>query len=287
LSACSHIDLCDANTGPVFLVYPVCEDIDRLVKGWASSNPPLYDFTSEDGVRHSVWVIDDDKVIDKIVELFKGVSSIYIADGHHRCAAGVKVGLERRRSKPNYTGEEGFNYFLGVVFPHTDVYIMEYNRLVRDLNGLSEDEFLSRVKENFYVEDLGGGSTYRPEGEHIFGMYFKGRWFKLIPKPGTFDDNDPVGRLDANILQENLLRPILGIEDPRTDKRIDFVGGIKGLGELCRRVDSGEMAVAFSLYPTTIESIMAVSDAGKVMPPKSTWFEPKLRSGLFVHRLTG
>lgn len=279
-----HIDACNANTGPVFLFYPFNREIDCLINAWIRDHEPVYDFVSEDGIRHTVWVIDNDEVVNSLKALFGEVKSLYIADGHHRCAAAVKVGLDRRNRVPNYTGEENFNYLLAVLFPDRDVYIMEYNRLVKDLNGLSEAEFLNKVREKFDIEER-GRHPYRPEREHAFGMYLKDKWYKLEAKRGTYSECDPVKSLDVYILQENLLGPILGISDPRTDKRIDFVGGIRGLEELQRRVDSGEMMVAFALYPVSIKALMAVSDAGMVMPPKSTWFEPKLRSGLFIHRL--
>ncbi|KUK14516.1 MAG: SpoOJ/ParA/ParB/repB family protein [bacterium 42_11] len=280
-----HIETCDANTGPVFLFYPYSQEINRLTEGWIERHRPVYDFQSEDGVRHIVWIIDDEGLIKEIEEAFKKIDSLYIADGHHRCAAAVKVGLERRKEAPSFTGKEGFNYFLAVIFPDRDLYIMEYNRVVRDLNGLTEEEFLSKVGEKFLLEER-GKTPYRPEREHFFGMYLGGKWYKLEAKKGTYDESDPVKSLDVYILQENLLGPILGISDPRTDRRTDFVGGIKGIEELKRRVDSGEMKVAFVLYPVSVKSLMAVSDAGMVMPPKSTWFEPKLRSGLFVHKLS-
>lgn len=279
-----HIDACNANTGPVFLFYPFHQEIARLIDTWIGYHEPVYDFLSEDGIRHVVWVIDEDEVISDLKALFNEVKSLYIADGHHRCAAAVKVGLERRKRLSNYTGEESFNYFLAVLFPDRDVYMMEYNRLVKDLNDLSESEFLNKVKEKFDIEEW-GTYPYRPEREHTFGMYLKGKWYKLEAKRSSYIEPDPVKSLDVYILQENLLGPILGISDPRTDKRIDFVGGIRGLEELKRRVDSGEMMVAFALYPTSVKALMAVSDAGMVMPPKSTWFEPKLRSGLFIHKL--
>ncbi|MCX8128298.1 MAG: DUF1015 family protein [Synergistetes bacterium] len=283
LERIKHIDICDANTGPVFLFYPFNEEIDALIKSWIEAHVPIYDFISEDGVKHTVWIVDEDEIIGKLEALFNKVSSLYIADGHHRCAAAVKVGLERRKGSKYKDGE--FNYFLAAVFPDKDVYIMEYNRLVKDLNGLSEEEFLISIRDKFEVEEK-GVHPYKPEREHIFGMYLEGKWYKLEARKGSYDESDPVKSLDVYILQENLLRPLLGILDPRTDKRIDFVGGIRGLEELKRRVDSGEMKVAFALYPVSVKALMAVSDAGMVMPPKSTWFEPKLRSGLFVHRLS-
>ncbi|SHG56356.1 Uncharacterized conserved protein, DUF1015 family [Thermosyntropha lipolytica DSM 11003] len=280
----NHVDYCDANTGPIFLTYRVKPEIDEIVKGWTVKEP-VYDFVSEDGVAHRVWIIDDEATINKLIDLFKNVDYLYIADGHHRCASAVKVGQMRRKENPNYTGEEEFNYFLSVIFPDIDLYIMDYNRVVKDLNGYSTEEFLNKLSEKFIVEEA-ANAPYRPEAKHTFGMYLEGKWYKLTAKEGTFNPHDPVDRLDVSILQNNLLAPILGIADPRTDKRIDFVGGIRGLKELERRVDSGEMKVAFSMYPTTIEDLMDIADAGKVMPPKSTWFEPKLRSGIFIHKLS-
>lgn len=280
----NHVDYCDANTGPIFLTYRVKPEIDEIVKGWTVKEP-LYDFVSEDGVAHRVWIIDDEETINKLANMFKNVDYLYIADGHHRCASAVKVGQMRRKANPNYTGEEEFNYFLSVIFPDIDLYIMDYNRVVKDLNGYSVDEFLNKVGEKFIVEEA-PKAPYKPEAKHTFGMYLEGKWYKLTAKEGTFNPQDPVDRLDVSILQNNLLAPILGIADPRTDKRIDFVGGIRGLKELERRVNSGEMKVAFSMYPTTIDDLMDIADAGKVMPPKSTWFEPKLRSGIFIHKLS-
>lgn len=280
----NHVDYCDANTGPIFLTYRVKPEIDEIVKGWTKKEP-LYDFVSEDGVAHRVWLIDDEDTISRLSNLFKAVDYLYIADGHHRCASAVKVGKMRREANPGYTGEEEFNYFLSVIFPDIDLYIMDYNRVVKDLNGYSTEEFLNKISEKFAVQSA-EQSPYKPEAKHTFGMYLEGKWYKLTAKEGTFNPHDPVDRLDVSILQNNLLAPILGIADPRTDKRIDFVGGIRGLKELERRVDSGEMKIAFSMYPTTIDDLMDIADAGKVMPPKSTWFEPKLRSGIFIHKLS-
>ncbi len=250
----------------------------------------MYDYVAEDNVAHTVWVIDDEALIAFFTEAFAGVKNLYIADGHHRNASAVKVGLKRREQNPNWTGDEEFNYYLSVMFPDEELYIMDYNRVVQDLNGNSSDDFMKKVSEKFEISEAGGcccccsSEPFRPEEKHTFGMFLDGKWFKLAAKAGTYDEADPVGRLDVSILQNNLLRPILGIEDPRTDKRIDFIGGIRGLEELERRVNEG-MKVAFSMFPTTIEDLMAIADAGEVMPPKSTWFEPKLRSGLFVHEL--
>ncbi len=279
----NHVDYCDANTGPIFLTYRNEEKISDIINTW-TEKAPVCDFVSEDGISHIVWVIDDEKTIVQLSELFKGVEYLYIADGHHRAASAVKVGLKRREANPNYSGDEEFNFFLSVVFPDNELYIMDYNRVVKDLNGYSSQEFMDKVSEMFSIENYKGNGQYKPVSKHSYGMYLDGKWYILKAKEGTYRAEDPVERLDVSILQKNLLSPILGIEDPRTDKRIDFVGGIRGLEELERRVAEG-MKVAFSMYPTTIEDLMDIADAGQVMPPKSTWFEPKLRSGLFIHKL--
>jgi uncharacterized protein (DUF1015 family) len=279
----NHVDYCDANTGPIFLTYKAQDEIDDIVSKW-TVNEPIYNFVSEDGISHIVWVIECDKDINKLTSLFKGVEYLYIADGHHRAASAVKVGQMRRSQYPDYTGEEEFNSFLSVIFPDKDLYIMDYNRVVRDLNGLRAEEYMLKVSDSFEISRYEGEGPYKPICKHTYGMYLDGQWYELTAKVGTYDPEDPVDRLDVSILQKNLLSPILGINDPRTDKRIDFVGGIRGLGELERRVEHG-MKVAFSMYPTTIQDLMDIADAGKVMPPKSTWFEPKLRSGLFIHKL--
>lgn len=278
-----HMDYCDAHTSPVFLAYKADERLKNLLKMWIERKTPVYDFTSEDGVSHSVWVIEDVEVMKEITEIFKEIPVLYIADGHHRAAASVALGLRRRESLKNYSGKEGFNYFLAVIVPHDELYIMPYNRVVRDLNGYSEEGFIQKVKEKFTLEEV-GVTPFEPKEKHTFGMYLKGKWYKIKAKEGTFDSSDPIGCLDVSILQDNLLKPILGIENPRTDKRIEFVGGIRGTKELEEKVNKG-MAVAFSLYPTSIEEIFAVADFGGIMPPKSTWFEPKLRSGIFVHEI--
>lgn len=280
----NHVDYCDANTGPIFLTYKAQDEIDDIVLKWTEKEP-VYNFVTEDGISHIVWVIECDKDINKLTSLFKNVEYLYIADGHHRAASAVKVGQMRRNQYPNYTGEEEFNSFLSVIFPDKDLYIMDYNRVVKDLNGLTSEEYMLKVAENFEISVYQGEGPYKPACKHTYGMFIDGKWYELTAKAGTYDPADPVDRLDVSILQKNLLGPILGINDPRTDKRIDFVGGIRGLGELERRVEHG-MKVAFSMYPTTIQDLMDIADAGKVMPPKSTWFEPKLRSGLFVHKLS-
>ena len=281
----NNFDYCDANTAPIFLTYRKEDEINNIVNDWIKFNKPVYDFTSDDDITHIVWVIEDMEKIERISKIFAGIDYLYIADGHHRSASSVKVGLKRREEYPNYTGEEEFNYFMSVIFPDEDLFIMDYNRVVKDLNGNNEEEFLSKVSEKFDVEEYKGEGQYRPGKKHEFGMFLDNKWYKLTAKDGSFDKEHPVNSLDAAILQNNLLNPILGIENPRTDERIDFIGGIRGLKELERRV-SKDMKIAFSMYPTTIEDLINVADAGEVMPPKSTWFEPKLRSGLFVHRLS-
>jgi uncharacterized protein (DUF1015 family) len=280
----NHVDYCNANTGPIFLTYRASKEINEMINSWLENHQPVYDFVSEDKIGHTIWVIDDALLINKLTAAFAGVEYLYIADGHHRSASAVKVGLKRREQYPDYKGTEEFNFFLSVLFPDEQLYIMDYNRVVKDLNGNSEAEFMNKVLEKFLIHEVSGGSQLKPEQKHTFGMYLDGKWYKLTAKEGTYDPQDPVDRLDVSIMQNNLLKPVLGIEDPRTDKRIDFVGGIRGLQELERRVQEG-MKVAFAMYPTTIDDLMAIADAEKVMPPKSTWFEPKLRSGLFIHEL--
>lgn len=281
----NHVDYCDANTGPIFLTYRAQSRIDQLVKGVMDSKAPVYDFVSDDGIGHTVWVMDEDAVICEICEIFGGVENLYIADGHHRSASAVRVGMKRREQNPGWDGSEEFNYFLSVIFPDDQLYIMDYNRIVKDLNGYTDARFLAAVGEKFDIEEYAGEGVLKPTAKHTYGMYLDGKWYLLTAREGSFDAADPVARLDVSILQNNLLSPILGIGDPRTDKRIDFVGGIRGLQCLADRVDSGEMKVAFSMYPTTMDDLMDIADAGAIMPPKSTWFEPKLRSGVFIHKL--
>ncbi len=278
-----HVDHLNAQTGPVFLTYRAMPEIDAIIDEICAGEPEN-DFTADDGIRHTLWVVDRAEDIHRLQEAFKKLDALYVADGHHRSAAAARVKEMRQKNNPNHTGEEEYNYFLTVIFPHNQMYIMDYNRVVKDLNGLSQQDFLEKVSEKFTVRKL-GHSAEKPKEKHHFLMYLDGVWYELIAKDGIFDPNDPVDRLDVSILMNNLLVPVLGIGDPRKDKRIDFVGGIRGLEELKRRVDSGEMAVAFALFPTSIEDLMAIADAGKIMPPKSTWFEPKLRSGLVVHML--
>ena len=285
LDRINHVDYCDANTGPIFLTYKEDEVTSEVIKEWTKDSTrrrPIYDFVSEDGIGHQVWVIDNEIIVEEIIALFGEIESLYIADGHHRSASAVKVGLKRREENPNYTGEEEFNYFLAVAFPDNDLMVMDYNRVVKDLNGLSVDEFISKVGEKFEIEE--SANSIKPNTKHTFGMYLEDKWYLLKSKEGIFNEDDPIDSLDVAILQNNVLTPILGIEDVRTSDRIDFIGGIRGIKELERRV-SKDMKVAFSMYPTEVRDIMDVADIGEVMPPKSTWFEPKLRSGLFIHKL--
>lgn len=282
----NNFDYCDANTAPIFLTYRKNDEVNTIINDWIKFHMPIYDFKSEDGITHIVWELSDDTLVERINKIFdKEVDSLYIADGHHRSASSVKVGLKRREENPDFTGDEEYNYFMSVMFPDEDLFIMDYNRVVHTLNGLSFEDFMNKVKEKFDVEKVESEAPFKPTKKHSFGMYIENNWYKLEAKKGIFDDQDPVDRLDVAILQNNILDPLLGIEDPRTSDNIDFVGGIRGLEELEKRVDQGKK-VAFSMYPTTMDDLLAIADAGKVMPPKSTWFEPKLRSGLFVHRLT-
>lgn len=281
-----HVDACDANTGPIFLSYKDNGSIKDITESWISSHEPAYDFRCWDKVSHTLWVIDDKDTIENLVELFKEVPCLYIADGHHRAASAVKVGLKRREENPGYNGSEEFNYFLSIIFPQSELKIMEYNRLVKDLNGLSENEFIEKVTEKFFIMPYNFGKSFKPIMPHQFGMYFGGKWYILTADPENIPD-DTVGALDVSILQNNLLSPILGIGDPRTDSRIDFCGGVRGIEELERRVDLGEMKIAFSMFPTSMEELTEIADKGLIMPPKSTWFEPKLRSGLLIHSLKG
>lgn len=278
----NHVDVCDAQTGPIFLTYHRDETLKQLIKD-AKRKPPVYDFVSDDNIRHRVWVIDDAVKVKAMSAAFEHVDCLYIADGHHRCASAVKVGKKRRESHPEYTGEEEFNYFLSVLFQEDELSIMDYNRVVRDLNGYTAEEFMAKAAEKFEIEPAGKAAVH-PDQKGTFGMYLEGIWYRLRIRE-EYTSKDPVEGLDVSILQNHLLGPILGIEDPKTDERIDFVGGIRGLGELERRADS-DCKVAFSMYPTSISELFDVADAHRLMPPKSTWFEPKLRSGLFIHQLS-
>lgn len=277
-----HVDALSAQTGPIFLAYRASAVINQVVAE-TKKKEALYDFTSEDGIRHIAWKIDGDKEIALLMEAFSKIDDIYIADGHHRAASAVKAGLKRRSENPGYTGEEEFNFFLSVLFPDEELMIMDYNRTVADLNGFSEEEFLSKLTESFVVEKK-GAAPYAPEKKGSFGMYLSGTWYALAIKEELVSKEDVVASLDVSVLQEFLLEPVLGIKDPRTDKRIDFIGGIRGLSELQKRADT-DMKVSFSMYPTSISELFAVADAKRLMPPKSTWFEPKLRSGIFIHRI--
>lgn len=278
-----HVDTLGAQTGPIFLAYRSQQMINEVVEAVTGKEKPLYDFTAVDGIGHTVWKISDAGKVDVIRQAFEEIDDVYIADGHHRAASAVKVGLKRRAEHPDYDGSEEFNYFLSVLFPDDQLMIMDYNRCVRDLNGLTAEEFLKKTGEIFKVEPLGENAE-APKKKGEFTMYMEGQWYKLAASQEMLSITDAVKSLDVSLLQDYLLKPVLGIEDPRTDNRIDFVGGIRGLQELERRADS-DMKVAFAMYPTSIGELFAVADAGLLMPPKSTWFEPKLRSGLFVHKI--
>lgn len=277
-----HVDICNANTGPIFLTHRENAAVSKIIENWKAAHAPCYDFVSDDKVSQTVWVIDDDAVIDALVKEFAEIPYLYIADGHHRCASAVNVG-KKRRGNGEYDKNAEFNFFLSVIFPCDQLKIMDYNRVIADLNGNTSEEFIVKMSEKFIVEDA-DESPYAPKERHTFGMYLDGKWYKVTAKAEFINENDPVECLDVSILQNNLITPLLNITDPRTDKRIDFVGGIRGLGELERRVKDG-MKLAFAMYPTSLNELMDIADAGKVMPPKSTWFEPKLLSGLFVHKL--
>ena len=277
----NHVDICNMQTGPIFLAYRANEVLKNLTAE-VKQTQPIYDFVSEDGIGHKVWVVADEAKNLQIQKTFEAIPAVYIADGHHRCASAVKVGQKRRNENPGYTGQEEFNYFLSVLFPDEELHILDYNRVVKDLNGLSSEEYMEKVSTHFEVSEK-GLEPYRPEEKGTFGMYLDGKWYCLKAKADILSE-DAVEGLDVSVLQNYLLAPILGIQDPKTDKRIDFVGGIRGLKELERRANS-DMKIAFSMYPTSIGELFAVADASRLMPPKSTWFEPKLRSGLFLHDL--
>lgn len=278
-----HIEINNANIEPVFLSFPTNEVLERVISQTAQTVPE-YDFVADDGIGHTLWCISDDAVINTITDAFDKIPYLYIADGHHRTAAAAHVGEEKAKADPNHTGDEEYNYLLAVCFPETHLKVMDYNRVVKDLNGLTDDEFLKKLNDKFLVE-LKGEETYRPNTLHNFALYLSGKWYSITAKEGTYDDADPIGVLDVKISSDYILRDILGIEDLRTDKRIDFVGGIRGLEELKNRVDSGEMKMALALYPVTMRQIINIADSGNIMPPKATWFEPKLRSGLIIHKL--
>ncbi len=279
-----HVRVNNANIEPVFFAYPENRDLEEIVKKYIAQ-PPVYDFIAPgDGFGHSFWVIDDDADIAAITKAFAGMPSLYIADGHHRSAAAALVGAEKARQNPNHKGDEEYNYFMAVCFPANQLTIIDYNRMVKDLNGMTPEEFLTRLEKNFDVEEK-GTKPYRPVALHNFSLYLDGKWYSLTAKSGTYDDNDPIGVLDVTISSNLILDELLGIKDLRSDKRIDFVGGIRGLEELQRRVDSGEMKMALALYPVSMKQLMDIADTGNIMPPKTTWFEPKLRSGLVIHKL--
>lgn len=280
-----HVRIQDANIEPVFFAYPDVDEMNKIVADWVAAHAPEYDFVAPDGFGHTFWAITDDAVNARITEIFKNIPAMYVADGHHRTAAAARVGAEKRAQNPNHTGNEEYNYFLAVIFPESQLHVIDYNRVVRDLNGLTPDEFLARLGESFDVTDM-GTEIYKPTKLHNFGMYLNGHWYSLTAKSGTYNDNDPIGVLDVTVLSNLVFDKILNLGDLRTSKRIDFVGGIRGLSELQKRVDSGEMVAAFALYPVTMRQIIDIADTGNIMPPKTTWFEPKLRSGLVIHKLS-
>ncbi len=281
-----HVDTCNANTGPIFLTYKNREEINYIIEEFKKQNSPVYNFSTEDDIIHTVWIIDSKEVILKLVEEFKAVPSLYIADGHHRNASAVKVALKRREEFSDAPEDSEFNFYLSVLFPDNQLFIMDYNRVVKDLNGLSEEQFFERLEESFTVSECGkDNSPYKPARPKTFGMYIGGRWYSLAPKDYVNKQGDVVANLDVSVLQNYLLSPILGIEDPRSDDRIDFVGGIRGLSELEKRVDTGEMKVAFSMFPTSMEELMEIADNGRIMPPKAPGFEPQLRRGGCIHEL--
>lgn len=278
-----HVRVQNANIEPVFFAFPDNKALQEIIDS-VTAGEPEYDFTAPDGFGHTFWVIDDEATIARITDEFARIPYLYIADGHHRTAAAALVGNEKARLNPDHRGDEEYNYFLAVAFPASHLRIIDYNRLVKDLNGLSPAEFLEKLEFNFIVRDM-GTVPYRPDRLHNFSLYLEGRWYSLTAREGTYNDSDPIGVLDVTISSDLILRDILGITDLRSDKRIDFVGGIRGLGELSRRVDSGEMAAALALFPVSMKQLMDIADSGNIMPPKTTWFEPKLRSGLVIHKL--
>ena len=280
-----HVRVTDANMEPVFFSYPAVAEIDRIVADYVEDNKATYDFTADDGVGHHFWVLSDQEKVDRIIELFDELPATYVADGHHRTAAAALVGNEKRKNNPGHTGEEEYNFFLAVHFPDDQLTIIDYNRVVKDLNGQTPAELLQKLNKGFEVTEM-GTEIYKPDRLHNFSMYLEGAWYSLTAKAGTYDDNDPIGVLDVTILTNQVLDPLLDIQDLRRSKRIDFVGGIRGLGELVKRVDSGEMKVAFALFPVSMKQLIDIADSGQIMPPKTTWFEPKLRSGLVVHELS-
>lgn len=279
-----HVRIQNANVEPVFFSYPANREMDQIIDGIVTKHEPVYDFVAADGFGHRFWVIDDEAIQKRITEIFADIPALYVADGHHRTAAAARVGQEKMSQNPDHTGNEEYCFFLAVIFPDNQLKIIDYNRLVKDLNGLTPTQLLDALTEHFEVKKC-GAEIYHPDRLHNFSMYLDGAWYSLTAKPGTYDDNDPIGVLDVTILSNLVLDKLLGIKDLRTDKRIDFVGGIRGLGELQRRVDSDEMQVAFALYPVSMKQLIDIADSGNIMPPKTTWFEPKLRSGLVIHSL--
>jgi uncharacterized protein (DUF1015 family) len=279
-----HVRITNANMEPVFFAYPAVKELDDIVAKIVSSQSTVYDFVAEDGFGHHFWLVDEAQSITKIVNLFAKIPATYVADGHHRTAAAALVGKEKRANNPNHKGDEEYNFFLAVHFPDNQLKIIDYNRTVKDLNGLTVSGLIEKIGADFDVQKVGTG-IYKPDQLHTFSMYLEGDWYKLITKQGRYNDNDPIGVLDVTILSNLILDKVLGIKDLRTDKRIDFIGGIRGLGELKKRVDSGDMKVAFALYPVSMQQLINIADSGNIMPPKTTWFEPKLRSGLVVHEL--
>lgn len=280
-----HVRIQDANIEPVFFAYPDNQEINEIVADIVKSKPAEYDYIADDGFGHHFWLIEDDSINNKITQIFATVPAFYVADGHHRTAAAALVGEEKRKNNPSHTGEEEYNFFLAVVFPESHLKIIDYNRVVKDLNGLSPKEFISKLEVDFIVEKK-GKEIYKPNALHNFSMYLEGEWYSLSAKPGTYNDNDPIGVLDVTVLSNLVFDKTLDITDLRTSTRIDFVGGIRGLAELSKRVDSGEMAAAFALYPVSMKQLIDIADTGNIMPPKTTWFEPKLRSGLAIHKLS-
>ena len=279
-----HVRITSANMEPVFFAYPAVKELDDIVTSIVSNQSPVYDFVAADGFGHHFWLVEDEQTITEIVNLFAKIPFTYVADGHHRTAAAALVGKEKRLNNPHHTGDEEYNFFLAVHFPDNQLKIIDYNRVVKDLNGLSSAELLVKISEDFDIQKS-GTQIFKPDQLHTFSMYLEGEWYKLVTKAGRNNDNDPIGVLDVTILSNHILDKVLGIKDLRTDKRIDFIGGIRGLGELKARVDSGEMKVAFALYPVSMRQLIDIADSGNIMPPKTTWFEPKLRSGLVVHEL--
>lgn len=278
-----HVKIQNANIEPVFFAYKDNDELNKIVADTVKKEPE-YDFVAEDGFGHHMWVIDNDATIAKITEIFSAIPAFYVADGHHRTAAAGRVGAEKKAQNPNHTGKEEYNYFMAVVFPESQLHIIDYNRVVKDLNGMTQEQFITKLGEYFIVEKK-GADTYPPSGLHNFSMYIGGEWYSLTAKEGTYNDSDPIGVLDVTVFSDYIADKLLDIKDLRTSNRIDFVGGIRGLGELKKRVDSGEMAAAFALYPVSMQQLITIADTGNIMPPKTTWFEPKLRSGITIHSL--